>query len=89
MNLIVNQMTDQFKFEQKTGYINSILTRLIDQTNINERVDFTKKLLEYIGPWLPKEIRNRPASTLIDRYQEIIKAYVNSVDRLKQTFRRF
>jgi len=89
MSFILNQMTEQFKFEQKTGYINSVLSRLVDQANIEERIVFTKKLLEYLRQWLPQEIRNRPASTLVDRYQEIIKAYVSSLDRLKQTFRRF
>ena len=89
MNLILNQITDQFKFEQKTGYVNSILTRMVDQTDIVKRIEFTKKLLEYIGTFLPAEIRDRPASTLIDRYQEIIKAYVSSIDRLKQSFRQF
>lgn len=89
MSFILNQMTEQFKFEQKTGYINSVLSRLVDQANIEERIVFTKKLLEYLRQWLPQEIRNRPASTLVDRYQEIIKAYVSSLDRLNQTFRRF
>ncbi|MBN2590817.1 MAG: hypothetical protein JXA96_13215 [Sedimentisphaerales bacterium] len=89
MNFILNQLTEQFKFEQRTGHVNSVLSRIIDQTNIEERIEFTRKLLEYLRQWLPSEIRNRPASTLIDRYQEIIKAYVSSLDRLKQTFRRF
>ena len=89
MNLILSQLTDHFKFEQKSGYVNSILTRMIDQMDIDKKIEFTKKLLEHIGPFLPAEIRDRPASTLIDRYQEIIKAYVNSIDRFKQSLRQF
>ena len=89
LRFIFDQMTEQFKFEQKTGYINSILIRAVDQESIDERIEFTKALLEYIEPWLPAEYKDRPASTLIDRYQEIIKCYVSSLDKLKQTFRRF
>ena len=89
LRLICDQMTERFKFEQKTGYINSILVRAVDQESIAERIEFTTALLEYIRPWLPTEFRDRPPSTLIDRYQEIIKCYVNSLDKLKQTFRRF
>ena len=89
LRVIFDQMTEQFKFEQKTGYINSILSRAVDQESISERVEFTTALLEYLRPWLPAEYKDRPPETLIDRYQEIIKCYVSSLDKLKQTFRRF
>jgi hypothetical protein len=89
MGMIFNAMAEQMKFEQKTGYINSVLSRVVDQSDFDERIEFTKKLMDYLRKWLPDEIRNRPASTLVDRYQEIIKAYVISIDRLRETFRRF
>jgi len=89
LRVIFDQMTEQFKFEQKTGYINSILSRAVDQESISERVEFTTALLEYIRPWLPAEYKDRPPATLIDRYSEIIKCYVSSLDKLKQTFRGF
>ena len=89
LRFIFDQITEQFKFEQKTGYINSILVRAVDQESIAERIEFTTALLKYIEPWLPAEYKNRPPSTLIDRYQEIIKCYVSSLDKLQQTFRRF
>jgi len=89
LRVIFDQMTEQFKFEQKTGYINSILSRAVDQESISERVEFTTALLEYLRPWLPAEYKDRPPATLIDRYSEIIKCYVSSLDKLKQTFRGF
>ena len=89
MNLVLNQMTEQLKFEQKTGYINSVLARVVDQADYEQRILFTEKLLQYIGPWLPPEVKNRPASTLVDRYPQIITAYVESLDRLQQKLRIF
>ena len=88
MRFIFDIMTEQFKFEQQSKHINSVLKRTFNPLQWNDRVKFTRVFLEQIGPQMPADIRNMPAEKLANHFERIVQVYSKSLDNIKQLLRK-
>jgi hypothetical protein len=48
-----------------------------------------RALLERLKPHLPSETIAQPPEKFVAHYDEIIRAYVESIDKVKSIFRKF
>ena len=88
MRLVLDTITEQYKFEQKTKHVTRVLQEAMDPLDWNRKVAFVRALLEKLGPNLPADLRNAPPERFARHYGEITKAYVRSLDQVKQVLRR-
>ena len=80
-------MTEQYKLEQQANRIARVLQEALDPMKWDERVAFMRALLDRLGPHLPADIRAQPPERFARHYETVVKAYVQSLDRVKQLLR--
>ncbi len=89
MRFVLDVMTEQYKLEQQSKRVASVLQEALDPLNWNERVAFMRAFLERLGPQLPADLRGEPPERFARHYDLIVKTYVQSLDRVKQLLRTF
>lgn len=87
MRFVLDMITEQYKIEQQSNHVARVLQEALDPLNWNERVAFIGAILDRLSPQLPPDIRNAPPARFARHYDTIAKAYVQSLDRVKQLLR--
>ena len=87
MRLILDAMTDQYKFEQQAKHINAVMRAALDPRDWDEKVAFMKALLERLAPHLPPDVRSEPAERFARRPEIVVRAYAKSIERLTALLR--
>lgn len=89
LRFVLDAMADYYKYEQQNRYVNQVLTQALDPRDWQAKVDFMKALFTRIGPHLPEEIRRQPLGHLARNYQNVVLAYVRSMDQVRQLLQRY
>ena len=89
MKFILDCLTEQFKAECHSKHVNRVLRDALGPLNREARVSFISSLLKRLSPHLPQEITMGRPERFIDHYEVIVKAYVKSLDKINEVFRRF
>ena len=53
----------------------------------NERVRFMRGAMKRLGPFLPDELKDEPPERFVRSYEIIVRAYVSSIDKVKELLR--
>jgi hypothetical protein len=83
LRLVLDMMTEQFKREEQEKHINRVFKTALDPKDWEGRVELMGALLKNLEPHLGPEIVSQPPSRFAEHYEEIIRAYLQSLDRLK------
>ena len=89
MKFILDCLTEQFKTESQSRHVNRVLRDALGPLNRQAQVSFISALLKRLTPHLPQEIAAASPERFIDHYEIIVKAYVKSLDKINEVFRRF
>ena len=89
MKFILDAMTEQFKAERQAKHVNRIIKEAISPLDTNAQISLISVLLKRLAPHLPEEIATSPPERFIQHYEIIVRAYVQSLDRVHEVFRRF
>ena len=84
MLFVLNRMTDQYKSEQQAKHVSRIFKTALDSLDWDSRVQFMTVFLERLGPNLPPDIREQPPARFAYHYEPILRAYMHSMDSVKQ-----
>lgn len=84
LRYILNIMTEEYKRKKQEIYINSVLKRSIESRNGQEKILFIKAFLKRFESYLPDEIKSKDPKTYASHYEEIARAYVQSLDKVNQ-----
>jgi hypothetical protein len=87
MRRILDLLTEQLKSEAKAKQVRRVLKEAIDPLDWSSRVALMAALLERLGPALPADLRARPPERFARRWEELVEAYVDSLDRIQQALR--
>ena len=87
MRFVLDVMTEHYKTKRQTQYVNRVLADALDPLDWDGRVAFVAALLERLGPHLPADIRSAPPKRFARHHDQIVHAYVQSLDRVKQLLR--
>jgi hypothetical protein len=87
MRFVLNMMTEQYKLEQQSNHAEAVIAAALDPLTFDERAAFMRALLDRMGPHLPADIRDAPPAQFARHYDTIAKAYVQSLDRVRQLLR--
>lgn len=87
LRLVLDMMTEQFKREEKEKHLNRVLKLALDPLDWKSKVGLMGALLKRLEPHLEPEIVSQPPERFAMHYEEIIRAYLQSMDRLNSIFR--
>ena len=89
LRYVLDVLTEQLKAEQLSKFVERVLKEALDPQDWDAKVAFISALLARIGPQLPPEIRDQPPARFARCCEPLVKAYVESLDRVKEAFRAF
>lgn len=89
MRLILDILTEQFKTEEKAKHVSRVLKEALDPLDWPARVRLMAALLQRLGPALPHDLRSAPPERFARRWEELVQAYVDSLDQIQQVLRTF
>ena len=87
LRLVLDMMTEQFKREEQEKYMNYILKSALDPLDWKSKVDLMGALLKRLEPHLEPEIKSQPPERFAVHYEDIIRGYLQSMDRLNSLLR--
>jgi hypothetical protein len=89
MKFILDAMTEQFKAECQSKHVNRVIKEAVTPLDTDAQVSLISVLLNRLAPHLPQEIATSPPQRFIQHYEILVKAYVQSLDKMNEVFRRF
>jgi len=87
LRLVLDMMTEQFKREEQEKYMNYILKSALDPLDWKSKVDLMGVFLKRLGPLLAPEIKSQPPERFAEHYEDLIRAYLQSIDRMNSLLR--
>ena len=87
LRYIFDLMTEQFKHDQLEKHINFVLKSELDPLDWDGKVALIDALLASLKAHLPTEIISQPPERYAGHYDNIVRAYVESMDQVKLFFR--
>ena len=89
MRLVFDAMTEYLKQIEKEKYIARIFKETIDPSDWDSKVRLTEVLKKLIEPYLPADLKRLPTKQLALHWEEIIRCYVESMDKVSDLLKRF
>jgi hypothetical protein len=87
LRFVLDQMTDQFKRERQEEYVLHVVSTAVDPLDWPAKVAFLKELLSRSPQILPAELASEPLERFAAKYDQVLRAYVNSIDQMKHVLR--
>ena len=87
MRTILDRSTEQYKMEQRYKRVNRVLKEALDPLDWDRQLEFTKSLLERLRPDLSGKLNDADPRRFVRRRDEIVRAYVQGLDRLQSLMR--
>ena len=87
LKFILDLVTEQFKNEEQEKHISRVLKIIVDPMDWEKKIALMKEFIMRIEPHLPDEITTLPPERFVGHYEELVKAYVQSMDKVKTLFR--
>jgi hypothetical protein len=80
-------MTEQYKHKEQEKYIFSVFKTAFEPLEEKDQVGLMGALMKRLEPHLGPEISSQPPERFVVHYEIIIKAYIQSVERMNSLFR--
>jgi hypothetical protein len=87
MRYVLDAMTEQFKKEEREKEVQRVLLEALDPLDWDSQVALIKALLKRLWTHLPDDIRDHPPERYANHVGPLARAYVESMDHLKNAFR--
>lgn len=87
MRVVLDRMTDQHKHELRFKRVHRILAEALDPQDWEGQVRFMRALVQRLHSHLPAAFQQADPSRLVRRRDEIVRTYVQGIDRLCNVFR--
>ena len=89
LRLILDKIAEQLKTESVERYIRDAFDKYVDPTSWEQKVNVIRQFIARYGRMLSSSIRSDQPERYAQSYEELIKAYVESLKRTSSVFRRF
>ena len=87
LRLICDQLAEQFKAEQEELRVEWTFRRALDALDYDGRCELVKAFLDMVRPYLHPEEEASPPERFVDGLRPLVRAYVRSMDHVKETLR--
>lgn len=86
---VLDRMTEHYKNERYANRVTRILKTAINQLNDNELIEFTKRILEWLKPFLPEEVQNERPEFYASHYEDLAFLFFKARREVSHCFNRF
>jgi hypothetical protein len=88
LRIILDKIAEQLKAESVERYIRDAFDRYVEPTSWEQKVDIMRQFIAMFGRQLTSSIRADQPERYAQNYEELIRAYVESLRRTSSVFRR-
>jgi hypothetical protein len=88
VRLVFDTMTEHLKKEKKGKYILMIFKVMVDSLDWDLKMRLMKVFLDRIRPVLPADLKDIPADQVAKHWEEIIRCYADSLDKVSDLLKR-
>jgi hypothetical protein len=88
---IIDMITEQYKAQKQSAYINRVFKDAIADMDWQERVKCIRAVIKEVGRFLPEELKNQPPERFArddETIETIIRTYVRCSDKFNQSLSR-
>ena len=89
VRFVLDSLTQKFIQEQQEKYIGRVLKTAMDPLDWDSKVKLMKAIIRRLKAYLPAAIASQPAERFTVQYEQIVRAYSQSLDQIKSVFRLF
>lgn len=89
LRLVLDKLAESLKAESVERYIRDAFDRYVEPNSWEQKVDIMRQFIERFGHLLSSSIRANQPERYAHNYEELIRAYVDSLKRTSSIFRRF
>lgn len=88
MRRVLDCIADEIKIEDEETYMNGVFSHYVDKYSYDEKVEIIRQFMEHCHTLLGDEVDQSRPERYADDYIELIRAYLNSIRGIAQTFRK-
>jgi hypothetical protein len=89
LRVVLDKLAEQLKTESVERYLRDAFDKYVDPTSWEQNVEIMRQFLARYGHLLSSTIRVDQPEKYAQNYEELIRAYVESLKRTSSVFRRF
>jgi hypothetical protein len=89
LRIILDKIAEQLKAESVERYVRDAFDRLVDPTSWEQKLKIIRQFLDRYGNMLSSTIRTDQPERYAQSYEELIRAFMESLKRTSSVFRRF
>jgi len=89
MRIVLDIIAEKLKTESVERYIRDAFDKFVDPTSWEQKVEIIRQFLTRYGHLLASSVRVDQPERYAQNYEELIRAYVDSLKRTSSIFRRF
>jgi len=89
LRVVLDRIAEQLKVESVERYIRDAFDRHVEPISWEQKVDIMHQFLAHYGHHLTSSIRTDQPERYAANYEELIRAYVESLKKTSSIFRRF
>jgi len=89
LRIVLDRIAEKLKAESVERYIRDAFDRYVDPTSWEQKVDIVRQFIARFGPMLSSSIHTEQPERYAQNYEELIRAYVESLRNTSSVFRRF
>ena len=87
LRFVLDSMTNEFKRQEIEKHLKMVIKTALDPTDFDGKVEIIKELMTFLQVYLPPEIRAQPPERYAVRYEELIRAFLSSKEKIERMFR--
>ena len=88
LRVILDRIAEQLKAESVERYIRDAFDRYVEPTSWEQKVDIMRQFIASYGHQLSSSIRTDQPERYAHNYEELVRAYVESLKKTSSVFRR-
>ena len=89
LRIVLDRIAEQLKADSVERYTRDVFDRYVAPNSWEQKVDIIRQLIARFGHLLSSSIRADQPERYAANYEELIRAYVESLRKTSSVFRRF
>ena len=89
LRIVLDRIAEKLKAESVERYVRDAFDRYVDPSSWEQKVDIMRQFVARFGHMLSSSIRAHQPERYAQNYEELIRAYVESLRNTSSVFRRF
>ena len=87
MMYVLSRMVEEYRRQRQKEYVDAIVAEAVDPLDWGSRVALVQEFLTSHGQALAPDLASQPAARYVDKFPELLRAYVAATDHVNSVLR--